>query len=87
MAFLDAAALAEALRMTNDLQIALADYARRRRRQMMYYQALSRGFTPFYQSDSRVLPPLRDFLIAPGTRLPLARRLVAASVAGLVLAG
>ena len=56
------------------------------RRQMIYYQALSRGFTPFYQSDSRLLPPLRDFVVAPATRLPLARWLVAASVAGLVLA-
>ena len=40
-----------------------------RRRQMRYYQAISRGFTPFYQSDSRLLPPLRDFVIAPATRL------------------
>ena len=53
---------------------------------MSYYQWLSRGFTPFYQSDSRLLPPLRDFVIAPATRLPLVRRFVAASVAGLVLA-
>ena len=52
---------------------------------MRYYQAISRGFTPFYQSDSRLLPPLRDFVIAPATRLPLARRFVAATVAGTVL--
>ena len=86
MAMLDARALQRALRATDNLQAALAGYARKRRRQMAYYQALSRGFTPFYQSDSRILPPLRDFLIAPATRLPLARWLVAASVAGLVLA-
>ena len=86
MALLDARALAPALRSTTDLQRALALYARQRRRQMVYYQALSRGFTPFYQSDSRLLPPLRDFVIAPATRLPVVRRLVAASVAGLVLA-
>jgi 2-polyprenyl-6-methoxyphenol hydroxylase-like FAD-dependent oxidoreductase len=86
MALLDAQALQLALRSTSDLQDALRDYAAARRRQMIYYQALSWGFTPFYQSDSRVLPPLRDYVIAPATRLPLLRWLVAASVAGLVLA-
>lgn len=86
MALLDASALAGALRSEPDLGEALCTYATRRRRQMAYYQALSWGFTPFYQSDSRLLPPLRDWIVAPATRLPLARRLVAASVAGLVLA-
>ena len=83
MALLDAQALADAVRSDDDLQNALTSFARERRRQMTYYQALSRGFTPFYQSDSRLLPTLRDFVVAPATRLPLVRRLVAASVAGL----
>lgn len=87
MALLDARALQRALRPAGDLQDALRTYAAARRRQMIYYQALSRGFTPFYQSDSRFLPPLRDYLIAPATRLPLTRWLVAASVAGLMLPG
>jgi salicylate hydroxylase len=86
MAMLDARALQLALRSTPDVQNALRSYAAARRRQMIYYQALSWGFTPFYQSDSRVLPPLRDYVIAPATRLPLLRWLVTASVAGLVLA-
>ncbi len=86
MAMLDADALALALREEPDLAAALRCYAARRRRQMLFYQALSAGFTPFYQSDSRVLPVLRDLAIAPATRLPLIRRFVAASVAGLVLA-
>jgi 2-polyprenyl-6-methoxyphenol hydroxylase-like FAD-dependent oxidoreductase len=85
MAMLDARALQLALR-DEDLQPALERYARKRRRQMLYYQALSRSFTPFYQSDSRVLPPLRDFVVAPATRLPIVRWLVAASVAGLLAA-
>ncbi|MGH6924170.1 MAG: FAD-dependent oxidoreductase [Propylenella sp.] len=86
MALLDARALAWALRSEPDLGEALGSYATERYRQMSFYQALSWGFTPFYQSDSRLLPMLRDFVIAPATRLPLVRRLVAASVAGLVLA-
>jgi salicylate hydroxylase len=86
MAMLDSLALVLALRSHTDLGKALRAYATERRRQMVFYQALSWGFTPFYQSDSRILPPLRDWIIAPATRLPLARWLVAASVAGLVLA-
>jgi 2-polyprenyl-6-methoxyphenol hydroxylase-like FAD-dependent oxidoreductase len=86
MALLDSQALRMALRSAGGLQEALAAYASKRRRQMVYYQALSRGFTPFYQSDSRILPPLRDYIIAPATRIPLVRWVVAASVAGLVRA-
>lgn len=86
MAMLDARALQRALRSANHLPNALKRYAAKRRRQMAFYQALSLGFTPFYQSDSRILPPLRDFVVAPATRLPLVRRFVAALVAGLVLA-
>jgi 2-polyprenyl-6-methoxyphenol hydroxylase-like FAD-dependent oxidoreductase len=86
MAMLDARALAHALRTESDIGEALSTYASLRRGQLAFYQALSWGFTPFYQSDSTVLPPLRDWIVAPATRLPLARRLVAASVAGLVLA-
>ena len=85
MALLDAQALALALRSAPDLAAALAAYAALRRWHMRFYQALSALFTPFYQSDSRLLPPLRDWLIAPATRLPLARRFVAATVAGTVL--
>lgn len=86
MALLDAHALASALRVEADLGEALRTYATGRRAQMTFYQALSWGFTPFYQSDSRILPPLRDWIVAPGTRLPVARWFVAACVAGLVLA-
>ena len=49
------------------------------------YKYLSALFTPFYQSDSRILPPLRDWLIAPATRLPLIRSMVASLVAGTLL--
>jgi salicylate hydroxylase len=87
MAMCDARALRLALRSAGDLQDALRSYAAGRRRQMIYYQALVVASPRSTQSDSRLLPPLRDYLVAPATRLPLARWLVAASVAGLVLAG
>ena len=49
------------------------------------YQALSATFTTFYQSDGQALPLLRDWIVAPATRLPLVRGFVAAMVAGTIL--
>lgn len=85
MALLDARALALALEEEPDVEAALLSYARARRWHVLFYQALSLGFTPAYQSDSRILPFLRDRLLAPATRLPGFRKFVAASVAGTVL--
>ncbi len=74
MALLDALALADALGLPVDQALAL--YALRRRWHVRSYQMMSRLFTPLYQSDSRVLPVLRDHLLAPLASLPpLSRRL------------
>jgi salicylate hydroxylase len=85
MALLDACALALALREHADLATALKTYAALRRWHIRFYQALSAMFTPFYQSDSSVLPVLRDWIVAPATRLPIIRGYVAAMVAGTIL--
>lgn len=84
MALLDARALTAALGATADIDQALDRYASLRRWHVRYYQALSAIFTPFYQSDSKVLPVLRDWLVAPATRLPLVRNFVARNVAGVI---
>lgn len=85
MALLDAAALAHALRSSENIEAALAQYARGRRRHVRVFQLLSRMFTPFYQSDSILLPFLRDRLVATLARMPPAPRLLAALVAGTVV--
>jgi 2-polyprenyl-6-methoxyphenol hydroxylase-like FAD-dependent oxidoreductase len=85
MALLDARALALALRDYDDVTVALRHYAALRRWHVHFYQILSAIFTPFYQSDSTLLPLLRDWLVAPSTRVPLARKFVAGLVAGVVL--
>lgn len=64
MALLDAEALHRALRVAQGDE-ALRLYAGARRWHVAAYQALSAAFTPQYQSDSRVLPALRDRLLAP----------------------
>ena len=78
MALLDAFALSAAL--TGDPDLAL--YPRLRRNHIRLYQTLSWLFTPVYQSESAILPVLRDRLAAPVSRMPPAPRLLAAMVSG-----
>jgi 2-polyprenyl-6-methoxyphenol hydroxylase-like FAD-dependent oxidoreductase len=85
MALLDARALAEALERRPDLDEALGAYVRMRGRHTRMFQALSRMFTPFYQSDSTLLPFLRDRLVATVAKIPPAPQLLAAMVAGTIV--
>ena len=85
MALLDAAALAHALETAAGLDDALGRYARARRLHVRLFQALSRAFTPFYQSDSMVLPFIRDRLVATVAKIPPVPRLLASMVAGTMV--
>ena len=82
MALLDVFALTQALKQNPDLPAALDSYARKRRLHVKLYQGLSRVFTPFYQSDSMLLPLARDHLVASASRVPLVQRLLAGIVSG-----
>ena len=84
MALLDVAALTSALETNFDLGTALDAYAKTRRFHIKLYQALSYAFTPFYQSDSILLPLLRDNLVASMGRLPPIQRLLATIVSGQI---
>ncbi|WP_020180723.1 NAD(P)/FAD-dependent oxidoreductase [Methylopila sp. M107] len=84
MALLDAEALTAAVAENPDPERAPEAYARARRAHVRLYQAMSAAFTPFYQSDSRVLPALRDWMFAPVSRAPGMDRMLAALVAGSV---
>jgi len=84
MALLDARALTLALRMA-DVADALASYAWLRRWHVRAYQALSLWLTPGYQSDSRVLPVLRDLAVPIAATVPPLPQLLAALVAGRIL--
>lgn len=64
MALLDASALARALQ-TRPVAQALPAYARARRLHTKIYQAMSWAFTPMYQSDSHILPIIRDRALFP----------------------
>lgn len=85
MGLLDAHSLTDALATHADLTDALSAWAAARRWHVRLYQALSLGFTPFYQADGRLLPWIRDHLLGKAARLPLSPRLLAATVSGLLL--
>lgn len=84
MALLDAAALAHALASNEDVADALAAYCAARRLHVRLFQALSLAFTPFYQSDSRLVPVLRDTLISSAARVPPVPAFLAALVSGML---
>ncbi len=84
MALLDAFALAVAMRDASDLPRALRCAVALRKPHVETYQALSALFTPVYQSDSRVLPFVRDTLVGPLSKLWPATAIQAAMVSGLV---
>lgn len=66
MALLDAAAFAGALRQSNgSLSNAIQLYTYARALHVRVYQMMSRVFTPQYQSDSLILPILRDRILFP----------------------
>ncbi len=84
MALLDAWALAAGLRGAIDVQTGLERAIAMRRRHVRLYQWLSAMFTPVYQSDSRVLPMLRDGLVGPLSAVWPATWIQAAMVSGLI---
>lgn len=85
MALLDARALAHALDTSSGLEEALQAYVVARRRHVRVFQALSLAFTPFYQSDSLLLPMIRDRLVPLLVKAPPAPSLLAAMVAGTLI--
>ena len=84
MALLDACALASALQDSGDIGAGLTDFYKRRRRHVALYQAASSLFTPFYQSDSQMLPWIRDLVVPPLAQLKPSRRLLASLVSGTI---
>jgi len=85
MALLDASALALALAESGSVEDALTLYTKLRWWHVRLYQWLSLTLTPFYQSDSHVLPLIRDVLVSVIGRVPPAPQILALMVAGKLL--
>lgn len=84
MALLDAYALAMAVREASSVDAAITRTVSLRQRHVWLYQAMSRVFTPVYQSDGRVLPFIRDRIVGPLSKRWPATTIQAAMVSGLV---
>lgn len=84
MALLDALALARAIGSRGSVEEALAAYQQARALHIRLYQAITWAFTPAYQSDSATLAFLRDFLLAPVSRVWPLPPLLAGLVAGAI---
>ncbi|MFN4224855.1 MAG: FAD-dependent oxidoreductase [Hyphomonas sp.] len=81
MALLDAFALARAVEGGGEIAAA---YERMRTLHVRVFQGMSHIFTPVYQSDSTLLPWLRDWLAAPISKIWPAPPLLAALVSGAI---
>jgi salicylate hydroxylase len=84
MALLDAWALAKGLAGACNIDEGIAQGVKLRRRHVLIYQWLTALFTPVYQSDSRLLPLIRDRLVGPLSRFWPATTIQAAMVSGLI---
>ncbi|MDP3457880.1 MAG: FAD-dependent monooxygenase, partial [Hyphomonas sp.] len=82
MALLDAYALARAVESGGEAAEIAALYGRQRALHVRLYQLMTWAFTPVYQSDSQILPWLRDRLAAPVSKIWPAPPLLAALVSG-----
>lgn len=82
MALLDVHALNAALDSMDEVPDALRAYEGARASHVRLYQAMSRALTPFYQSDGRLLPLVRDHVVPALAKLPPARWMLASMVAG-----
>jgi 2-polyprenyl-6-methoxyphenol hydroxylase-like FAD-dependent oxidoreductase len=85
MALLDARALAHAMAAGGSLESICAAYARSRRLHVRFFQLASRALTPFYQSDSHLIPWLRDGLVATVAKVPPMPGLLAGLVSGTLV--
>ncbi len=84
MALLDAYALAMTLREPREPSDAARHAIARRIWHVRLYQAMSALFTPVYQSDSILLPLLRDRIVGPFAKIWPANAILAAMVSGLI---
>jgi 2-polyprenyl-6-methoxyphenol hydroxylase-like FAD-dependent oxidoreductase len=71
LALMDAVALAQCVAQHSDVPTALAQYSAQRKGHLHFYSQASRFLTPWFQSDHRLLPWLRDTFMAFSNHLPV----------------
>lgn len=81
LALVDAQVLAECLEEL-PMADALAEFTRRRKKHVGFYQFATRWTTPFFQSDHLLLGKLRDVAFPIGMKIPFFRKQMTATMAG-----
>lgn len=83
LALADASCLADCL-AHHPVNVALKRYQSRRWPALRYYQLATRWLTPWFQSEHEWISPIRRVFFGIGQRIPLSRRLMTLSMAGMV---
>jgi 2-polyprenyl-6-methoxyphenol hydroxylase-like FAD-dependent oxidoreductase len=83
LALIDALELACALNERPEAEAALRLYAHRRNTHVRWFQAMSAGLTPVFQSRSRLIGGLRDAFMGPLCQAPLVKRMMLDTLCGV----
>jgi len=83
LALIDAITLAHHLKRSADLDTALENYVRARRAHVAFNRHASRALTPAFQSDSRIVPWLRDTFLPYANLLPGGRHMTRTTLSGM----
>jgi len=83
LGFFDAMVLSDCIEAAPTLPEAFREYSRKRRRHLGFYQFATRWATPFFQSSTPGLGLLRDYGFALLNAVPVLRRQMIRSMAGL----
>ncbi len=83
LALYDAMVLSDCVAESDTVAAALADYERRRRAHLAFYQLATRWLTPLFQSDYELLADPRDAFMGIACHLPILRALMVRTMAGV----
>ena len=83
LALIDSVMLAHHLSRERDVDAALGDFHRGRRAHIRFYRWASRAMTPAFQSDSRIIPWLRDTFLPYANMLPGGRYMTRTTLSGV----
>jgi len=74
MALVDAWQLYDSLQKYSQIESALKNYTKARKKHLRFYQHASRLLTPFFQSNSKTAAIFRDLIFPPMRYIPIAKR-------------
>jgi 2-polyprenyl-6-methoxyphenol hydroxylase-like FAD-dependent oxidoreductase len=83
LALIDSVMLAHHLSRERDVDKALGDFYRGRRAHIRFYRWASRAMTPAFQSDSKIIPWLRDTFLPYANLLPGGRYMTRTTLSGV----